>query len=272
MDNNHFPSISTVDFETTGKEASEAFAIEAALACPDDGAYGLESFISLPPNETIPPETSAVHHIIDSDLEGAPDWITVVDILWGAVSNGGELGVSEIVMVAHNAEYEQAVLAGTSFDFVHWVCTYKCALIAWPDAPSHSNEGLRYWLGFGTGRKNQQASHSALHDCKVTAGIYRALYGFFYAELCSEGLLDGGVEINSDEARNMVVRRMINISKEPAQLSKCPIGNERGKKWEDIDGGFLSWCLRQPNMREDVKHAATKELERRRNRGGSRGQ
>lgn len=257
------PHIYTVDFETTGKDAAEAYAIEAALACPDDGAYGHETFIALPEGITIPPETSAVHHIIDEDLAGAPDWDTVVDGLWGAVSLGGELEPQDVVMVAHNAEYEQAVLAGTIFDNCRWVCTFKCALIAWPDAPTHSNEGLRYWLGFGTGRKKNQASHSALHDCKVTAGIFRALYGFFYAEACSSGLLDGDTEINSEEARSVVIRRMIDISEEIAVLPTCPIGKERGKKWEDIDGGFLSWTLRQPDMREDVKHAAREELNRR---------
>src|SRR5262245_25865334 len=30
---------------------------------------------------------------------------------------------------------------------VPWLCTYKSALRAWPDAPRHSNSVLRYWLG-----------------------------------------------------------------------------------------------------------------------------
>lgn len=263
MDKNH-PHIFTVDFETTGKEAAEAFAIEAALACPDDGAYGYETFIALPEGETIPAETSAVHHISDEDLAGAPDWDTVVDGLWGAVSLGGELEPQDVVMVAHNAEYEQTVLAGTVFDGCRWVCTFKCALIIWPQAPTHSNEGLRYWLRMGTGRKGKQASHSALHDCKVTAGIFNQLYGQFHARLVAAGVVPESYEaVQTAEVQNAIIAEMVRVSKEIAVLPTCPIGKERGKKWEDIDGGFLSWTLRQPDMREDVKHAARMELDRR---------
>lgn len=258
------PHIYTVDFETTGKEASEAFAIEAALASPDDGAYGYETFIALPPGVSIPPETSAVHHIIDEDIEGAPDWGTVVDSLWDAVSLGGELEPQQVVMVAHNAEYERAVLAGTIFDACQWVCTFKCALVIWPQAPTHSNEGLRYWLRMGTGRKNKQASHSALHDCKVTAGIFNQLHGQFHARLVQAGAISDKFEdVITPEVRNAIIAEMVRVSKEIAVLPTCPIGKERGKKWADIDGGFLSWCLRQSDMREDVKHAARMELDRR---------
>jgi exodeoxyribonuclease X len=258
------PSIFTVDFETTGKEAADAYAIEAALACPDDGAYGYETFIALPDGVTIPPETSAVHHIVDADLIGAPDWDTVVDGLWGAVSLGGELEPEQVVMVAHNAEYEQAVLAGTIFDRCRWVCTFKCALIIWPDAPSHSNEALRYWLGMGTGRSFKQASHSALHDCKVTAGIFNQLYGQFHRRLVDEGRITGAFEaVQSPEVQNAILDEMARVSREIAVLPRCPIGKERGKPWSEIDAGFLSWTLRQPDMREDVKHAAREELNRR---------
>lgn len=257
-------NINTIDFETTGKDAAEAFAIEAALACPDDGAYGFETFIALPEGVTIPPETSAVHHIVDADLAGAPDWDTVVDSLWGAVSLGGELGPQDVVMVAHNAEYEQAVLAGTIFDDCIWVCTFKCALVIWPEAPSHSNESLRYWLGFGTGRSRQQSSHSALHDCKVTSGIFNALYGQFHKRLVDAGSIPAEFEaVTTPEVQNAIISEMVRVSKEIAVLPVCPIGKERGKKWEDIDGGFLSWTLRQADMREDVKHAARAELDRR---------
>lgn len=259
------PHIYTVDFETTGKDAAEAYAIEAALACPDDGAYGHETFIALPEGITIPPETSAVHHIIDEDLAGAPDWDTVVDGLWGAVSLGGELEPQDVVMVAHNAEYEQAVLAGTIFDGCRWVCTFKCALIIWPEAPSHSNESLRYWLQLGTrGRNGPKSSHSALHDCKVTAGIFNALYGQFHKRLVDAGSIPASFEaVQTAEVQNAIIAEMVRVSREIAVLPVCPIGKERGKKWEDIDGGFLSWCLRQSDMREDVKHAAREELNRR---------
>lgn len=259
------PIIFTVDFETTGKDASVAHPIEAALAQPDNPHYKWETLIALPDGETIPPESSAVHHIIDRDLEGAPSWDEVVNALWYEASLAGELTPEEVTMVAHNAEYEQTILTGTEFDGCRWVCTFRCALVAFPDAPSHSNEALRYWLGFGTGRSERQSSHSALHDCKVTNNLFNCLYGWFHQELVTRGVIDGSVgNILDPFTHNVVLEEMARISREMPKLPTCPIGKERGKKWADIDGGFLSWCLRQPDMRPDVVHCAREELERRR--------
>lgn len=258
------PQIYTVDFETTGKDAALAHPIEAAIASPDDGAYGMRTFVALPEGVLIPPETSAVHHIIDSDLDGAPSWLEVVRDLWVEVSLGGELCPPDVVMVAHNAEYEQTILTGSIFEQCRWVCTFKCALVIWPDAPSHSNEALRYWLGMGAGRRSVQASHSALHDAKVTAGIFNQLYGQFAKRLADAGEISSSYEALLDPlVQNTIINEMVRVSKEIAVLPTCPIGKERGKKWTDVDSGFLGWCLKQSDMREDVKHAAQQELARR---------
>lgn len=253
----------TIDFETTGKDAKTAFPIEVALAAPDDGAYRWESFIALPEGEKIPPETSAVHHIIDSDLEGAPQWSQVLSRLWLEVSLGGELEPHQVLLIAHNAEYEQTVLANTMLLDCQWVCTFRCALVAFPDAPSHSNEALRYWLGFGTGRAAAQASHSALHDCKVTGGIFNALYGWFSAELARAGKIGADLHPLDLEVQKAVVAEMVRISKEMPKLPTCPIGKDRGKKWADLDTGLLHWFTKQADMRADVVHCAKEELARR---------
>lgn len=258
------PSSYTIDFETTGKDATLAYPIEAALAAPDDGAYGWESFIALPEGVRIPPETSAVHHIIDEDLVGAPNWFDTIATMWGTASLDGELEPCDVVMVAHNAEYEQTILNGSIFDQCRWVCTFKCALVIWPDAPSHSNEALRYWLSMGTGRRSKQASHSALHDAKVTAGIFNHLYGHFAKRLSDAGVIPAEYEALLDaEVQNTIVNEMVRVSKEIAVLPNCPIGKERGKKWPDVDYGFMQWCLKQSDMREDVKHACRVEMARR---------
>ena len=250
-----------IDFETTGKDATTARPIEWALASCDDGAYFGAQLIALPPGETIPPETSAVHHIIDKDLEGAPYWPEALVEMWNFMAVDGE--IDDVVLVAHNAEYEQGILAGTHFappqKSIPWVCTWKCALVVWPEAPSHSNEGLRYWLQLGRnrGRAGNQRPHSALHDAQVTAGIFNKLVEVISA--------NGG-------GRDEAIRTMIQWSSEMPKLPTCPIGQQRGQKWEDIESGFLSWCLRQPDMRPDVKHCCEVELLRRRNRGPGRGQ
>lgn len=254
------------DFETTNQDATLARPIEVGLADCSDGAWFWESFIALPPGETIPPETSAVHHIIDEDIRGAPYWPETL------VSMRRQLELDDcldgLVLVAHNASYEQDILANTEFmqPPVEWVCTFKCALIAFPEAPSHSNEALRYWLKLGSnrGRSAKQGAHSALHDAKVTAGLFNVLYGWFFSQLVAEGELDKDTHPLDVHAEAAVMGRMIAISKAVAVLPRCPIGTPwRGMAWEDVDGGFLSWAIKQPDMREDVVVAARKELNRR---------
>lgn len=254
-----------IDFETTGKDAKTARPIEWAIA-PVDPNKGFDvenGFIALPPGETIPPETSAVHHIIDEDLIGAPDWEDTLEWLAGlhTISEGD----SQLVLVAHNAEYEQDILRDSWFAAgkVPWVCTFKCALLAWPDAPSHSNEALRYWLRLGDdrGRGGNQKPHSALHDAVVTAGIFRTLYGFFSAQLADKL---GQLHILSPEAQKIIVDHMIDISSKPAQLPTCPIGDYRGKPWSEVPASFLNWMINKPIDRADAIHCARKELVRRR--------
>lgn len=263
----------TIDFETTGQDATTAYPIEVGVASPDDGAWEYQSFIALPPNETIPPETSAVHHVIDEDLEGAPYWPEVL------VTLANELflpdGSGTPLLIAHNAEYEQGILANTQFRHpslaqegfpgVSWVCTYKCALVAWPQAPSHKNEGLRYWLKLGSnrGRRGATGAHSALHDAKVTAGIFNALYGYFYGFLAEAGKLDGTLHPRDPFNSEVIFEHMIAISNQPAQLPTCPIGEWRGKPWSQVDAGFLRWMINKPIDRADAIYCAKLELERR---------
>jgi exodeoxyribonuclease X len=50
---------------------------------------------------------------------------------------------------------------------------------------------------------------------------------------------------------------------EPAALPRCPIGKFRGRPWEDVETGFLQWMLKTPDMDEDLKWNARRELDSR---------
>ena len=90
------------------------------------------------------------------------------------------------------------------------ICTYKAALRAWPDAPSHSNGALRYWLEdqglIAIDHTLTQPVHRAGPDAYVTAHILLALFNAGHTGL-----------------------EMIAWTKEPRLLPTCPIGKFRGK-------------------------------------------
>jgi exodeoxyribonuclease X len=233
-----------VDLESTNREPKDAHIVEWAALVIVPPWFSEEGLVQehgglVKPPVPIPAETSAVHHIIDADVANAPTW-EKEQFKLGALF--GPLGR---IAVAHNAEYERTLLekegpvvAGLPLP---WLCTYKAALRVWPDAPGHSNEVLRYFLGLGTGRLERQAAHSAMHDARVTAQILGEL-------------LRAGTSIED----------MLKWTTEPAMLPTCPIGVWRGKKWEDVDHGFLDWILyKARDMREDIKFCAKAEISRR---------
>jgi DNA polymerase III, epsilon subunit and related 3''-5'' exonucleases len=224
MDNPEF----TIDFETTDKDAKVAKPVEVAYY---NGERSVEQFIF---QESIPVETSAIHHIIPDDVKNSRPWDTVKHNL--AMAFGHQ---PLTILIAHNAEYEKTVLG--DFPPVLWICTYKCALRVWPDAPNHKNETLRYWLGLGKlGRAHNQQTHSALHDAKVTWLIYQEL------------------------KKHATVEQMIAWTELPAKLPRMPMGKHFGAPWSEVPSGYLVWVTQQADMREDVKFCAKEELERRR--------
>lgn len=231
----------TIDFETTGVDPKTCEPVEVALYHPQASYYSR----LLKPSIPIPPETSAIHHITDEDVEEAQSWATIRNELAGVVR--AATGKQLPILVAHNAAYEKDILLRNpegcdDFPPVIWICTYKCALRVWPDAPSHKNEVLRYWLRLGDdrGRLAKQNPHSALHDCKVTYAILTALL------------------------EHATIEQLVEWSELPAKLPRMPMGKHFGQTWDTVPGPYLQWCIAQADMREDVKFCAKEELDRRR--------
>lgn len=217
-----------IDFETTGFEppfqVCEVGVCDVDVVNKSVGDY--KSWLC--GVDVMPAEVRAVHHIKKSECDGLPEF------------GDGDLYDGATVFVAHNAEFE---LKFTSPN-IPVICTYKCALRMWPDAPSHSNSVLRYWLE-DQGKiipddTQTQPVHRAGPDAYVTAWLLIAL------------LNDGATG-----------KEMVQWSKEPKLLPKCPIGKFRGMPWSDVDDGFLGWMLKQSDMDADLKWNADRELKRR---------
>jgi exodeoxyribonuclease X len=224
--------IRVVDIETTGMEPGEGAEV-IELGWYDVGPerrFGVRFHGTQRP---CPPEVRAVHHIHPSEYEGMPPFSR--DLFMAEICRD-----SIRYLAAHNAEYEQRFL-GDYFE-TPWLCTYKCALRVWPEAPHHGNQSLMYWLGLDTELDEGQRHppHRALPDAYVTAAILRRL-------LC-ETTLD----------------QMVQWSTEPRLLPRCPIGKFRNKPWSEVDRGFLDWMLRQADMEADLKWNARREIDRRR--------
>lgn len=234
------------DLETTGFTPDVAGVCEVAFVnlvstaedlAGDATGWKVEPGISswlTHPGMPIPPETSAIHHIVDKDVAKAPSFALVCNAIFSAP------GTEVAALGAHNAKFEQQWLTPPVVRNAPWICTYKCALRLWPDAPGHSNQALRYWLKpEGLDRAIASVAHRAGPDAYVTAFLLR------------------------EQLKLAPLDKLIEWSSEPALQVRCFIGKWRGTPWREVDSGFLHWVAER-GFDEDVLFTVKTELERRR--------
>lgn len=226
-----------VDIETTGL-APPAEIIEIGRV--DVVGDGSEWVIQRPFSRLykslrgIPPETKAVHHITEDDLpqDAAP---CSAELLRAAALNPSKPDA----LVAHNCAFERLFISDVITENAPWICTYKCGLRLWPNAPGHSNQILRYWRELNLDRELAMPPHRAAPDAWVTAHLLREML------------------------RETTVGQLIEWTAEPKLLPMVPFGKHRQQKWADIPTDYLSWLTKQTELEEDIRWNARRELTRR---------
>lgn len=228
-------TIRIIDLETTGIDPKDHKIIEIA-ACDllDTGEIVFVGSHLVNPGRDIPPDASAVHHLIAADLAAAPQIGTV----WATYFGAGH----PTVLAAHNCEFESGYIPAPQGG--QWVCTYKAALRAWPDAPGHGNQVLRYWKGLdgleGFDRSFASLAHRAGPDAYVTAWLLRELL------------------------KSVTLQDLIAWSAEPKVYPRISFGKHRGAAWKDVPADYLQWLATgQHQMEADWRHGAKVELARR---------
>lgn len=218
--------IRVVDLETTGLEATAqvceiAFCDVVSTEVDQNGApanwsvvEGSTFFLSI--EGPMPPEVSAIHHIIEEDLVGAPSLNDVAPIIFERRDD------RPFYLAAHNCGFERQFLTSEITGPVSWICTYKAACRAWPDAPSHKNQVLRYWRRpEGLLREKAGAAHRAFGDAYVTAYLLR------------------------DLLQSQSIDEMVAWSDEPVLLTRVTFGKHQGKSWNEVPSDYLEWMLGQ---------------------------
>jgi exodeoxyribonuclease X len=157
--------------------------------------------------------------------------------------------------VAHNAKFEREVMKAAGHDFKQpWLCTYKAALALWPDAPSHSNQALRYWLGLKLA-DDPGPPHRALGDAYVTAAIARRV-------------------LTAVPERASSVQETLEwwkaISAQPALLPRFRFGKHQGVPLAEVPTDYLEWVRNNVTDDEDVQYTARATLQQRREAARSR--
>lgn len=219
--------IAVIDTETTGLDPATASIIEIGVVT----LPGFESFSCLiKPDHEIEIQAMAAHHLTNEMVkEGA----SLKNALKAARVKEADF------ICAHNAAFDMGFLKIDK----PTICTYRCARHLWQNAPSYSNQVLRYWLKIeaelnsGDGANIMKLPpHRALPDAWVTSHI---LYKM---------LIDHKPE------------ELVELTKAPILIKVCGFGKHKGTEWEKVPRDYMAWMLRQKDFDSDAIYTAKYHL------------
>ena len=158
-----------IDTETTGLDPAEARIVEFAAIRILGGRLSDEMFRSLvSPGVSIPAAATAIHHIDDAKVAGAPSfsqaWPELINFIGGAVVIGHTIGFDLAVLE------RECRRAGVVFRQPRVLDTRILAEIIEPTLAEYTIESLASWLGVQPTER-----HSAKGDAITTARIFAAL-------------------------------------------------------------------------------------------------
>jgi DNA polymerase III epsilon subunit family exonuclease len=224
-----------IDTETTGLDARSDKLVEIAAVRLKHGRAFEFFYTLINPGSPIPPAASSIHHITDSIVARSPSW----DEVRGEFSSF----VGESPIVAHNASFDRNFLS--EFQRHTWLCNYRLSLHLWPEAPSHANQALRYWLGI---ELEVDKAHRALDDARVTTALFQ--YGLQLLEQKKVSL--------SPLSLQQYIDALIPIA-------TMPNGKHRGPPLSELPDSYLNWALENTFDDEDLRASLRTEHQRRGN-------
>ena len=216
--------IRVIDLETTGKDPAKDRAEPCEVAWTDldqngPGWHVRDTVaILIKPARSIPPTSSAVHHIVDNMVDKAPSWTSVAQELMRDEKHG------DIIYAAHNADFEKQFL----WENMRWICTWKVALHLAPKAPAHNLQTLRYWLKLEVDQERAKPPHRAGPDSYVTACLLSRMLNKITVEEC------------------------IAVSSRPVILPYFVKGKHAMQPVETIPSDYLQWVLNKGDFDENM--------------------
>jgi DNA polymerase-3 subunit epsilon/CBS domain-containing protein len=175
-----------IDTETTGIDPADARIVEVA-AVRIQGGQILDGTYShfVRPGIPIPKASTAIHHIDDSKVAGAPTFAEIWPELRKLIGSS--------IVIGHTIGFDLAVLkrecqrTGHTFEQPRVLDTRLLAEIAEPALADYTIESLAAWLGI-----EMTSRHSAAGDALATARIFSALV---------PKLRDGGIRTLAEATR-----------------------------------------------------------------------
>ncbi len=217
-----------LDTETTGFDEPDVIqlAISERLASPASALSSPPTLLTYKPRKPITLGAMATHHIIESDLEGSPEW-------------PGLFVIGADYIIGHNIDFDWKALG--SQKIIKRICTLALARHYWPNIDSHSLSALIYHLyPHGMARDMLKNAHSAAVDVDLCERVFFGLYDAMGRPETWEQ-----VWLLSETAR--VPTRMTFGKYGPADGKPGMLIKELKRS----DSNYVSWLLNKSDQRDD---------------------
>ena len=159
----------------------------------------------------------ATHHILETDIAEKPSFDTF------------KMPQDVQYLIGHNIDYDIKAIQKCQPDFtVKGICTLALCRMVWPELP-HTLSAMYYHVmdDLELARKHLRHAHNAKADIYFTGVILQTLV---------EQL--GIKDMNS-----------LFIMSETARIPKyITFGKHKGTAIKDLDSGYVSWLLKQPDL------------------------
>ena len=159
----------------------------------------------------------ATHHILETDIAEKPSFDTF------------KMPQDVQYLIGHNIDYDIKAVQKCQPDFtVKGICTLALCRMVWPELP-HTLSAMYYHVmdDLELARKHLRHAHNAKADIYFTGVILKTLV---------EQL--GIKDMNS-----------LFIMSETARIPKyITFGKHKGTAIKDLDSGYVSWLLKQPDL------------------------
>ena len=211
------------DTETTGIKGTDKVCEVAWCEIDEDFNTLREGMSLINPEMPIHYAASAVNGITDAMVANAPTLDEYMD------SAGNPLYGDDVVMVAHNAQFDFRFLKPHMSEGAQTLCTLKCARIIYPDAQNHKQGTLAAMLGIEVPREK---AHSADGDLAVLAQLLR--------RMCA----DAGTDLAG----------LMEIQRRRPQIKNMPFGKHKGKPLAELPFDYVYWLTHKcENLDADLR-------------------
>ena len=230
--------IHVIDVETTGLDPKADRIVEIAAVTvaldprPHVEALSLDTLVN--PGIPIGPLSRAVHHIGDEMVADSPRYELLVPRL-GELARSGPFA-------AHRAAFDRAFTGSRR----PWICTFRLARHLWPEAPSHANQVLRYYLGL------------EVEECLAGEG------GIVPHRAAGDALVSAALlirELEQAPEDTDLPQWALELSARPVLLPFATFGKHRGERWSNVPLDYIEYMARQPLDDEDLVHTLRSALE-----------